>query len=74
MKRSTTRIQIELPSASMQRLTKLKEKTEAISYAEVTKNAYKLYERLIQLAESGQVLCVRHRDGTTRELEIFIGQ
>jgi hypothetical protein len=74
MKRATTRIQIELPSASMQRLTKLKEKTEATSYAEVTKNAYKLYERLIQLAESGQVLCVRGRDGSTRELEIFIGQ
>ena len=74
MNRSTTRIQIELPSTSMQRLTKLKEKTEATSYAEVTKNAYKLYERLIQMAESGQVLCVRDKDGTMRELEIFVGQ
>jgi hypothetical protein len=72
MKRSTTRIQLELPPASMQRLSLLKEKTEATSYAEVTKNAYKLYERVIQLAESGGVLCVRGKDGTTREFEIFV--
>ena len=72
MKRTTTRIQLELPPASMERLTLLKEKTEATSYAEVTKNAFKLYERLIQLAESGEVLCVRAKDGTTRELELFV--
>jgi hypothetical protein len=74
MKRLTTRIQLELPSASMQRLSKLKEKTEATSYAEVTKNAFKLYERIIQMTENGQVLCVRDKDGTTRELELFVGQ
>ena len=72
MKRATTRIQLELPPASMERLTQLKEKTEATSYAEVTKNAYKLYERLIQLAESGEVLCVRAKDGTTRDIQIFV--
>ena len=72
MKRTTTRIQLELPSASMERLTQLKKKTEATSYAEVTKNAYRLYERLIELAEAGQTLCVRDKDGSTRELEIFV--
>lgn len=72
MKRSTTRIQLELPPASMERLTQLKQKTEATSYAEVTKNAYKLYERLIEITESGQRLCVRNKDGTTRDLEIFV--
>ena len=56
----------------MKRLTLLKEKTEATSYAEVTKNAYKLYERIIQLAESGEVLCIRGKDGITRDLEIFM--
>jgi hypothetical protein len=74
MKRSTTRIQLELPSASMLRLSKLKEKTEATSYAEVTKNAFKLYERIIQMTENGQVLCVRDKDGTMRELELLVGQ
>jgi hypothetical protein len=72
MKRTTTRIQIELPPASMERLTLLKEKTEATSYAEVTKNAYKLYERLIALAESGQRLCVKDRNGVVREVEVFV--
>lgn len=72
MKRPTTRIQLELPPASMDRLTLLKEKTEATSYAEVTKNAYKLYERIIELTESGQRLCVRGKDGVTRDFEIFV--
>jgi hypothetical protein len=70
--RATTRIQLELPPASMERLTLLKEKTEATSYAEVTKNAYKLYERVIELAQAGQVLCVKSADGTIRELELFV--
>jgi hypothetical protein len=56
----------------MDRLTLLKEKTEATSYAEVTKNAYKLYERIIELTESGQRLCVRGKDGVTRDFEIFV--
>jgi hypothetical protein len=69
--RDTTRVQIELPQASMERLKTLKEKTEASSYAEVTKNAFKLYERMIELTESGGVLLVRDKGGNTKELEIF---
>jgi hypothetical protein len=70
--RETTRVQIELPPASMERLKTLKDKTEASSYAEVTKNAFKLYERMIELAESGHVFLIRDRKGNTRELEIFL--
>jgi hypothetical protein len=69
--RETTRVQIELPPASMERLKSLKDKTEASSYAEVTKNAFKLYERMIELAESGSVFLVRDAKGNTKELEIF---
>lgn len=69
--RETTRVQIELPPASMERLKALKDKTEATSYAEVTKNAFKLYERMMELAESGNVFLVRDKKGNTRELEIF---
>jgi hypothetical protein len=72
MKRETTRVQIELPPASMERLKELKEKTEASSYAEVTKNAFKLYERIIELTESGHTFFVRDQAGRTRELELFI--
>jgi len=69
--KETTRVQLELPSASMERLRALKDKTEAISYAEVTKNAYKVYERLVDLSESGHTLLVRGPDGKIKELELF---
>lgn len=69
--RETTRVQIELPPASMERLRVLKDKTEASSYAEVTKNAFKLYERLIELAESGNAFLVRDKAGKIKEIEIF---
>jgi hypothetical protein len=70
--RETTRVQFELPPASMERLKVLKDKTEANSYAEVTKNAFKLYERMIELAESGHTFLLRDKKGQTRELELFI--
>jgi hypothetical protein len=69
--KDTTRVQIELPPASMERLRVLKEKTEATSYAEVTKNAFKLYERMIELFESGNTLLVRDPHGNVKELELF---
>jgi hypothetical protein len=69
--RDTTRVQIELPQASMERLKALKDKTEASSYAEVTKNAFKLYERMIELAEAGHTLLVRDKKGNTKELELL---
>ncbi len=49
----------------------LKEKTEAASYAEVMKNAFKLYERMIELSESGHQLFIRDREGRRRKLELI---
>lgn len=43
----TTRVQLELPQPSMDRLRKLKQATEASSYAEVVRNALKAYESLL---------------------------
>lgn len=63
---------MELTEKSIQRLKGLKEKTEAISYAEVTKNAYKLYERLIELSEKDVTFCIKDKDGNIKELEIFM--
>ncbi|MBS0279393.1 MAG: ribbon-helix-helix protein, CopG family, partial [Proteobacteria bacterium] len=45
--RTTTRVQLEMPPQAMDRLTRLKEKTEAASYAEVIRNALRLYEALV---------------------------
>jgi hypothetical protein len=69
--KETTRIQFELPEASLDRLKALKDKTEATSYAEVTRNAFKLYERMIELKEAGHTLLVKDRKGNTKELELF---
>ena len=45
------RVQFDLPPRSMERLNALKLKTEASSYAEVVKNALRLYEALIEEIE-----------------------
>jgi hypothetical protein len=72
MAKETTRVQLELPRTSFDRLNSLKDKTEASSYAEVTKNAFKLYERIIELVESGHTLQATDKDGRVKELELFV--
>jgi Arc/MetJ-type ribon-helix-helix transcriptional regulator len=62
--KTTTRVQLELPESAMERLRALREKTEAASYAEVIKNALRLYEALIKEAEGGNQICVKNADGT----------
>ncbi|HEY0282201.1 MAG TPA: ribbon-helix-helix protein, CopG family, partial [Rhizomicrobium sp.] len=42
--RATTRVQLEMPPQAMERLQKLKDRTEAASYAEVIRNALRLFE------------------------------
>jgi hypothetical protein len=69
--KETTRVQFELPSSSIERLKTLKDRTEAASYAEVTKNAFKLYERMIDLTESGHTLLIQNKKGETKVLELF---
>ena len=41
--RATTRVQLEMPPQAMERLQKLKDRSEAASYAEVIRNALRLY-------------------------------
>lgn len=53
------RVQVDLMPQSMARLVRLKEKTEAASYAEVIKNALQHYEAMIEETESG----TRDKDG-----------
>ena len=64
MVKKTTRVQLELPESSMERLQALKEKTEATSYAEVIKNSLRLYEALIKEAEGGNQVCIKSADGS----------
>lgn len=69
--KNTTRVQMELPEKSMQRLSDLKDKTEASSYAEVLKNALRLYESLIDEIEAGKTLFVKDKEGNVSEYKIF---
>jgi hypothetical protein len=68
----TTRVQLELAEKSFERLTLLKEKTEATSYAEVMKNALRLYESIIAQHEAGKRLFLRSPDGQITEYELFV--
>ncbi len=70
--RGTTRVQLEMPPQAMERLQRLKDKTEAASYAEVLRNALRLYEALIGEAERGNELSLRSADGTITPYRIFV--
>jgi Arc/MetJ-type ribon-helix-helix transcriptional regulator len=70
--RTTTRVQLELPETSMNRLRELRDKTEAASYAEVLKNALRLYEALVKEAEEGNDLVIRRKNGEQAEYKVFV--
>jgi 2-methylaconitate cis-trans-isomerase PrpF len=66
-----TRVQFDLPARSMSLLTELKEKTDASSYAEVFKNALKLYDGLVTEVERGGEFLLRSPDGTVSTFKMF---
>lgn len=68
----TTRVQLELPERSYERLNVLKEKTEAASYAEVLKNALRLYENMINQVDAGKRLYLKDATGNLIEYELFV--
>lgn len=68
--RDVKRVQIDMPAKSFERLRSLMVTTEAGSYAEVMKNALRLYEGLINEIEAGHTILVRTGEGTY-PLKIF---
>ena len=62
---------MELPDKSMERLKKIKDISEASSYAEVAKNAFRLYEKIIDLYEDDNELYIKDKDGNLKQLELF---
>jgi hypothetical protein len=65
------RVQFDLAPRSMDRLNVLKLKTESASYAEVVKNALRLYEALIEETESGKQFFVRDENGVLSPYRLF---
>ena len=70
MKRTTTRVQLELPESSMKRLVDLRKKAEAASYAEVIRNALRLYESLLDETENGSKILLQSKDGSKSYLRL----
>ncbi len=70
--RTTTRVQLELPPQAMERLQRLKEKTEAASYAEVIRNALRILEALVDEHEKGAEFTLRRPDGEAIAYKIFV--
>ena len=64
------RVQMDLPPRSFERLKRLQELTEAASYAEVMRNALRLYEALILEADAGNEILIK-RDKQITALPIF---
>jgi hypothetical protein len=61
----TTRVQLELPPRSFERLKRVKETTEAASYAEVFKNAIRLYEAMIKESQGGAKFFIKRGGSAT---------
>ncbi len=70
--RSTTRVQLEMPPQAMERLQKMKDRTEAASYAEVIRNALRLFEALMDEHEKGAEFQLKRGDGETVSYRIFV--
>ena len=70
--RATTRVQLEMPPQAMDRLQRLKDKTEAASYAEVIRNAIRVYEALVAEAEKGHEFAIKSQDGIIAPYRIFV--
>jgi hypothetical protein len=70
--RATTRVQLEMPPQAMERLQRLKERTEAASYAEVIRNALRLFEALIAEHEKGAEFALKQPTGDFVAYKLFV--
>lgn len=70
-KKDLKRVQMDMPPKSVARLRHLQNVTEASSYAEVVRNALRLYEALIDEAESSSEFLIQREDGVPVKFPIF---
>lgn len=72
IEKKTRRVQMDLPAKSYDRIERLKETTEASSYAEVVKNAIRLYEYLVEQDSKGCKFYVENNEERT-SVALFSG-
>ena len=68
----SVRMTLVLPPKSSARLERLKEVTEAASYAEIIRNAIRVYEALVMEHDSGTKFFVKRKDGKDESVEYKI--
>ena len=61
-------MQLELPEISFNRLKILKDSTKSASYAEIIKNALRLYESPVTEEENGNKVVIQRKNGNDIEL------
>ena len=66
-----TRVQFDFGPTAIARLDALKDKMETASYAEVLRNALKIYDWLVNEAGEEARVVVRKPDGTTELVKVF---
>lgn len=67
------RLNLVLSKSSLERLNRLREKTEASSNADVFKDALRLYEALVEDAEAGKEFLTKDEGGNVTSYRIFLG-
>jgi hypothetical protein len=70
-KEKTTRLNLVLPQRTVDRLDNLREKTEAVSYVEIVKNALKAYEVLVDEFIAGNEILSRGKDGVLTSYKLL---
>jgi len=62
---------MDMPEISYRRLMKMKERVEESSYAEVLKNALRLFEYLVEKESEGCKFYVEDKSGHKAEVKFF---
>ncbi len=66
------RVQLDLPERSMDRLSELKNMTDAASNAEVIRHAIRLYENMVKEVASGKEFFVKESNGSILPYRMFL--
>jgi hypothetical protein len=69
---SRRRVQMDLPPRTMERLEKLKASLEAVSYAEVMKDALRLLEYIDEQYSNGKRFYIEDKEGHMKEVKLFV--
>ncbi|QLK63927.1 hypothetical protein GE278_24330 (plasmid) [Enterobacteriaceae bacterium Kacie_13] len=65
------RLQIDISEQSFERLKKLKDNSDASSYAEVTNKAYRVYEFFVEAVQQGKEIKLVDKDGNETKVEFL---